>query len=96
VDYILRILGPILSKEADSLISKRVKVQVKPSAHRSFNDWIQKRMQGLVYTSAVRNWYMDGRSGRNTLIWPGSQLEFWWSRSVRGVRWGDYEVERRE
>lgn len=96
VEYILRILGPILSKEADPLVSKRVKVQVKSTAHKSFNDWIQEKMKGLVYTADARNWYIDGRSGRNTLIWPGSQLGFWWSRVVRGVRWGDYEVERRE
>lgn len=96
VEYILQMLGTIISEEEDSLISKRVMVQVRSNAHSSFNDWIQERMQGLVYTSDVRNWYIDRRSGRNTLIWPGTQLEFWWSRSVRGVRWGDYEVERRE
>jgi hypothetical protein len=34
-------------------------------------------MKGLVYTSNVSTWYIDQRKGRNHLVWPGSQLEFW-------------------
>jgi hypothetical protein len=94
VRYILRIISR-LTKESTG--TRRVKFQVKPSAHKSFNDGIQARLQGLVVSTAgVRNWYVDGRSGRNTLIWPGRQLAFWWARCVRGVRWGDFEVENKE
>ncbi|KAK3298714.1 uncharacterized protein B0H64DRAFT_439154 [Chaetomium fimeti] len=90
VEYILRVIAR-LAKNATT--TKGVKVQVKPTAHKSFNDWIEAKMQNLVYTAKVRNWYVDSRSGRNTLIWPGSQLAFWWSRCVKNVRWGDFEVE---
>ncbi len=90
VEYILRVIGH-LAKE--STVTKGVKVQVLPNAHQSFNDCIQTRMQGLVYTANVRNWYIDSRSGRNTLIWPGTQLEFWWSRCMRKVRWSEFEIE---
>ncbi|KAK4194381.1 hypothetical protein QBC40DRAFT_319904 [Triangularia verruculosa] len=93
VEYILRIISR-LAKE--SAATKGVKVQVMPSAHKFFNDWIQARMQGLIYTTNVRNWYIDSRSGRNTLIWPGTQLAFWWSRCVRNVCWGDFEIERKD
>lgn len=92
VEYIVRLISRLAH---ESTATKPVKVQVRPSAHKSFNDWIQARMQGLVYTAKVRNWYIDSRSGRNTLIWPGSQLAFWWSRCVRNVRWGDFEIERK-
>jgi len=93
VEYILRVISR-LAKE--STATKRVKAQVIPSAHKSFNGWVQAKMQGLVYTPNVRNWYVDSRSGRNTLIWPGTQLAFWWSRCVRKIRWSDFEIERKD
>jgi hypothetical protein len=76
--------------------TESVKIEITPSAHRGFNEGIQERMRRLVYTPDVRSWYVDRRSGRNTLVWPGTQWAFWWSRCVRKVRWGDFEVERRE
>jgi hypothetical protein len=93
VEYILRIISR-LAKEPTA--TKEVKIQIKPSAHWSFNDWIQDKMQDLVYTTKVRNWYVDSRSGQNTLIWPGTQLAFWWSRCVRSVRWSDFDIGRKE
>ncbi|KAL8341211.1 hypothetical protein RB601_005734 [Gaeumannomyces tritici] len=92
VEYILRVIARIVR---ESTATKGVKLQVRPSAHQSFNDWIQTRMQGLVYTANVRTWYIDGRSGRNTLIWPGTQLEFWWLRCVRKIRWSDFEIGKK-
>ncbi|KAH6854758.1 hypothetical protein B0I37DRAFT_422569 [Chaetomium sp. MPI-CAGE-AT-0009] len=92
VEYILRVITRFAKV---STPAKGVKLQVKPSAHKSFNDGIQVKMQDLVHTEDVRNWYVDSRSGRNTLIWPGTQLAFWWSRCVKKVRWGDFEIERK-
>jgi hypothetical protein len=82
----------IYAKNPDS--SSRVKVQVRGEAQQRFNDWIQTRMNSLVYTSDVPNWYINKETGRNTLIWPGSQFEFWWSRCVGAVKWSDFEIER--
>lgn len=93
VKYILRVVSRLMR---ESTAKERVKVKVRPSAHKSFNDWVQAKIQGLVYTANVRNWYIDSRTGRNTLIWPGTQLAFWWSRCVNNVRWSDFEVESRE
>lgn len=77
-------------------MQKGARIQVRPSAQGSFNNWIQAKMQGLIYTANVQNWYVDRRSGRNTLIWPGTQLSFWWSRCVRKPRWSDFEIESRD
>ncbi|KAG7285860.1 hypothetical protein NEMBOFW57_008154 [Staphylotrichum longicolle] len=48
VEYILRLISRLVKEPMET---KGVKVQVMPSAHKSFNDWIQARMQGLVYTT---------------------------------------------
>lgn len=63
------------------------------SFHTIFNTWIQSRLQGLVYKSDVPNWYTDKRTGRNTLIWPGSLIEFWWLRCVRKVNGAHFEFQ---
>jgi hypothetical protein len=73
--------------------SKAIKIGVKSSAQTAFNQWIQSQMKGLVYTADVRNWYIDARPGKNTLVWPGSQLGFWWSRCRRKLAWRDFDVE---
>ncbi|KAK3177469.1 hypothetical protein K4F52_009760 [Lecanicillium sp. MT-2017a] len=71
------------------------RVEVSAAAQTLFNEWIQAKMKQLVYTADVRSWYVDRRSGQNTLIWPGSQLSFWWSRCVKKPQWGDFEIKRR-
>ncbi|KAL2121226.1 hypothetical protein VTJ04DRAFT_5253 [Mycothermus thermophilus] len=54
VEYILRLLRHLWKESSPT---KRIKAQITPRAHEAFNDWIQARMQGLVYTASVRNWY---------------------------------------
>jgi hypothetical protein len=80
---------------ADPASKKKTRVEVTTAAQVCFNRWIQRRLQGLVYSEKVPNWYIDRRTGRNTLIWPGSQAEFWWSRCIKPVRWADFDVEVR-
>lgn len=91
VEYIIRLLR-IASKDP----AARVQLNVKPSAQESYNNRIQEKLSHLVYTSDVPNWYIDETSGRNTLIWPGSQFDFWWSRCVSQVRWEDFKLEIRK
>ncbi|KAK2591269.1 hypothetical protein QQS21_011050 [Conoideocrella luteorostrata] len=90
VEYILRIMSPFLK---NSGVFKGRSIQVSAMAQERFNNWIQAKLCGLVYTARVENWYTDKGSGRNTLIWPGSQLAFWWSRCVRKPRWKDFETK---
>jgi hypothetical protein len=83
------------------LLKHMSKVETKNSAvimpdmdaEREFNENIQKQMEGLVYTKAVNTWYINKDTGKNTLIWPGSQTSFWWSRCIQAIQWKDWIVE---
>ncbi|SPO04114.1 related to putative monooxygenase [Cephalotrichum gorgonifer] len=92
VTYISRVLERLFS---DPTLSRNMKIEATAAAQKSFNDWIQRKLQSLVYSEKVPNWYIDRRTGRNTLIWPGSQVEFWWSRCIEKVKWSDFQVEAR-
>lgn len=94
VTYILRLLEPLLNSKALSGQPHTSKIEVKKEAEDSFNRFVERRMKGLVYTSDVSTWYIDKRTGKNHLVWPGSQLEFWWSRCIERVRWTDFVYEK--
>lgn len=59
-----------------------------------FNAELQRKMRALVYTQQVNTWYIGKDSGKNTLIWPGTQISFWFSRCVRPVKWSDWVISR--
>lgn len=61
-------------------------------AERRFNDGIQEQLKDLVYTTAVNTWYINEKTGKNTLIWPGSQTAFWWSRCMQAIKPGDWII----
>ncbi|KAI0378268.1 FAD/NAD(P)-binding domain-containing protein [Hypomontagnella monticulosa] len=63
-----------------------------PEAEVQFNAMIQRKMKDLVYTSQVSTWYINKDTGKNTLIWPGTQFSFWRSRCVSPIRWSDWTV----
>lgn len=73
--------------------TKCVTIMPKEKAEREFNEKIQQKLQNLVYTKAVSTWYINPDTGKNTLIWPGSQMAFWWSRCVKWVQWKDWTIE---
>jgi cation diffusion facilitator CzcD-associated flavoprotein CzcO len=50
-------------------------VEVRPEQQKVYNDEIQRRMQGTVWTSGCASWYLDAH-GRNTTLWPGFTWEF--------------------
>ena len=51
-------------------------IDVRPDVHAAFNDDVQARMQGTVWTAGgCQSWYID-RNGRNTTIWPGFTWRF--------------------
>jgi cation diffusion facilitator CzcD-associated flavoprotein CzcO len=50
-------------------------VEVRPDAMEQFNQEMQKRMQGTVWMSGCKSWYLDAH-GRNTTLWPGFTFEF--------------------
>lgn len=66
-------------------------VEVRHEAQREFNDDLQSRLQHTVWQGGgCRSWYQDPITRRNTLLWPGSTIEFW--RRTRDLRQGAYNV----
>lgn len=50
-------------------------VEVLPEIQEAYNTEMQKRMQGTVWTSGCKSWYLDA-NGHNTTLWPGFTFEF--------------------
>jgi len=52
-------------------------VEVRPQVQQAYNDAIQRRLQGTVWLSGCKSWYLDAQ-GRNTTLWPGFTFEYRW------------------
>ena len=64
-------------------------VEVRPEVERAYNTWVQGRLAGSVWQSGgCRSCYQHARTGRNTLLWPSSTIEFW--RRTHRARLSDY------
>lgn len=50
-------------------------VEVRTESQRAYNDELQRRMRGTVWTSGCASWYLDAH-GRNSTLWPGFTFEF--------------------
>jgi cation diffusion facilitator CzcD-associated flavoprotein CzcO len=80
VNYILQCLDMLKQKDMDYM-------DVKAEAQRRFNDDVQKRLQGTVWTSGCTSWYQQD-DGKNFALWPGSTWRYW--LQTRKVREQDY------
>ncbi|MBV1850297.1 flavin-containing monooxygenase [Catellatospora tritici] len=57
----------------------RTGAPIEPTARaqRVYNDELDRRMRGTVWTSGgCRSWYLDG-TGRNSTLWPGYTWSYW-------------------
>ncbi len=52
-------------------------VDVKPEVLRAYNEQLQTRFGGTVWSSGCASWYRT-KSGRNTTLWPSFTFEFRW------------------
>ncbi|HMJ01920.1 MAG TPA: 4-hydroxyacetophenone monooxygenase, partial [Conexibacter sp.] len=51
-------------------------IDTRPEAQAAFNDSVQARMRGTVWTQGgCASWYLDAH-GRNTTLWPGTSWSF--------------------
>ena len=66
-------------------------VDAKWDVTDAYNNELQRRMKGTVWSTGCTSWYQT-RSGLITTIWPGSTLEF--RRRTRRFRLADYEPLR--
>jgi cation diffusion facilitator CzcD-associated flavoprotein CzcO len=53
------------------------KVDVKTTVLREYNEKLQARFDGTVWSSGCASWYRT-KSGRNTTLWPSFTFEFRW------------------
>jgi cation diffusion facilitator CzcD-associated flavoprotein CzcO len=66
---------------------------VREDVQRRFNEEVQRRLQGSVWTSGgCVSWYLDAH-GRNSTIWPGFTWPF--RLRLRRFRAGDYRLSPR-
>jgi cation diffusion facilitator CzcD-associated flavoprotein CzcO len=51
-------------------------IEVRPEAQQAWNEDVQRRMRGTVWTAGgCASWYID-RTGANTTLWPGFTVRF--------------------
>ena len=66
------VLDAITQMAADNLAA----VEVREDAVAAFNDDVQRRLEGAVWTEGgCTSWYLD-EHGRNVAMWPGSTWRF--------------------
>jgi cation diffusion facilitator CzcD-associated flavoprotein CzcO len=49
--------------------------EVRPEAQAAYNEEIQDRLAGTVWSTGCSSWYID-RNGRNSIQWPGYTFEY--------------------
>ncbi|KFA69361.1 hypothetical protein S40285_08754 [Stachybotrys chlorohalonatus IBT 40285] len=93
--YITRLLGGLWGAKC-TMRSDGVSLMPTQEAEARYNATVQKDIGKLIYTSQVSTWYINKETGKNTLIWPGTQFSFWWNRCVSPIKWSDWSVEKHD
>jgi hypothetical protein len=94
INFTIRIARIVLTSHADS-------VEIRPAVQNQENEWIQRKLRGLIWTKDEGGWYVDRETGRNHLVYP-SFMTHYWLRTVwpgwrgfevrGGRRWGRFYV----
>ena len=82
VRYVLDAVRTIRDRQLHS-------VEVKEEAQRAWNADLQRRMQGTVWSTGCKSWYLD-QEGRNYTLWPG--FTFAYRRHTRAFDIDSYSV----
>lgn len=89
IGFILRVIQPILEGIHRPLSSDCPEsVVVTVPAERKDVEMVDRKAKKLVWASGCTSWFIDPKSGRNTVMWPDWQFKFW----LRGVfvPWTDF------
>ncbi|KAL4888366.1 hypothetical protein BDV59DRAFT_211167 [Aspergillus ambiguus] len=86
-NFALRLLAPVLGslRPSSSLLARwnpfarapSDTVAVTDDAEQRDNSWIQSAASQLVWATGCTSWYIDARTGRNTMLYPDWQFKFW-------------------
>jgi cyclohexanone monooxygenase len=84
VDYAIEAISYMMKNNVKTL-------QVKDEATREFMDEMDRRMKGMVWSSACKSWYKN-ESGKVTSLWWGSVSSYWWRlRKFHSTRFNTVE-----
>ena len=84
VHYIVAAINRMHARRARS-------IEVKPEAERRFAREMAARMGKSVWQNGrCQSWFLDPRTGRNTLLWPSYSTSFW--LRTRRLGTGDYRL----
>jgi cation diffusion facilitator CzcD-associated flavoprotein CzcO len=83
VAYVLDALRAMRARDAAT-------VEVRPEVQAAFNQEVQQRLEGTVWSTGCQSWYLDAH-GRNTAIWPG--FTFGFRRRTKRFEPADYVLQ---
>ncbi|KAF9890793.1 hypothetical protein FE257_005363 [Aspergillus nanangensis] len=81
-NYMVRVINRL---QTDNLRS----VCVCENAQKRFNEWVQDRMAGMVWSGACNSWYKN-QMGKVVVPWPGTILHYYAATEI--VRWEDFDL----
>lgn len=80
VEYIIGLIGMMTGRGANT-------IDVKPTASERFDQRVQAGLEGSVWHTGCKNWYV-GENGRNHTLWPNSTVKY--RRDMRVVDAADF------
>ena len=66
-------------------------IEVRKDVQTKFNEEIQKKLEGTVWLSGCKSWYLS-ENGKNYTVWPGFTLEF--RNRTKHINLNDYHLEK--
>lgn len=93
----LRLIKPVLKSLHPPVLSRLLSYRypdcVAPTqeAEVRYNTWVQTKASQLVWAAGCTSWFIDEKTGRNTIMFPDYQFKFW-LRSIF-VKWSDFELK---
>jgi cation diffusion facilitator CzcD-associated flavoprotein CzcO len=74
------------------MINQNIKsIEVRKDIQDTFNAEIQKKLEGTIWLSGCKSWYLSA-DGKNHTVWPGFTLEF--RNRTKTINLNDYIVEK--
>lgn len=96
INYVLRVIAPIMSYLRPSILStlrtSNDIVQIKPEAEAYDLALTQVKAKRLVWATGCASWFIEPRTGRNSIMYPDYQYRLW-LRSIF-VAWNDWDLRQ--
>jgi len=86
----MKLMKPVLAGQLKS-------VEIKPEVSDKYNEWLQERLQGSVWTQCDSYYHLDGdKKGLNIANFPGPAALLYWiiRRAERWDQWKIVEAEK--